>query len=79
MMKNYDPSTATATDKVFVATMLKTIISDERVKKGMPNSVADYLDYIVNKMVENINAEVTLDIIKTMGIHPTEDNDDEQF
>lgn len=79
MMKNYDPSAATATDKVFVATMLKTIISDEKVKKGMPNSVADYLDYIVNKMVENINVEVTLDIIKTMGIHPTEDNDDEQF
>lgn len=78
-MKNYDPSTATATDKVFVATMLKTLISDERVKKGMPNSVADYFYYIVNKTVETINAEVTLDIIKTMNIHPTEDNDDEQF
>lgn len=78
-MSDYDPSTATATDKVFVATMLKTLISDERVRKGMPNSVADYFDYIVNKMVENINAEVTLDIIKTMGTHPTEDNDDEQF
>lgn len=77
MMKNYDPSTATATDKVFVATMLKTIISDERITQGLASSTANYLNYVINKMVENINAEVTLDIIKTMSTYPMEDNDDE--
>lgn len=76
-MENYDPSTATATDKVFVATMLKTIISDERITQGLASSTADYLAYVINTMVKNINAEVTLDIIKTMSIVPMEDNDDE--
>ena len=79
MMNDYDPSTATATDKVFVATMLKTIISDERITQGLASSTADYLVYVIKTMIKNINAEVTLDIIKTMGIHPTEDNDDERF
>lgn len=79
MMNEYDPSTATATDKVFVATMLKTIISDERITQGLASSTANYLTYVIKNMVEKINAEVTLDIIKTMSSYPTEDNDDEQF
>lgn len=77
MMNEYDPSTATATDKVFVATMLKTIISDERITQGLASSTADYLTYVINKMIKNINAEVTLDIIKTLSTYPMEDNDDE--
>lgn len=76
MMNDYDPSTATATDKVFVATMLKTIISDERVTEGMPDSVANYLIYIVTKMVDNISAEITFDLIK-MFTQRGEEEDDE--
>ena len=48
MMNNYDPSTATTTDKVFVATMLKSIVSDERLMDGLPDSVFDYLNYTIN-------------------------------
>lgn len=79
MMNDYDPGTATATDKVFVATMLKTIISDERITQGLASSTANYLTYVIKNMVEKINAEVTLDIIKTMSSYPTENNDDDQF
>lgn len=76
-MNNYDPSTATATDKVFVATMLKMILEDKRIRKGMPESVANYLEYTLNKIINNINTELTLDVIKTMGDFSKEDNKDE--
>lgn len=66
-MKNYDPTTATITDKIFVATMLKSIINDKNVKVGFPESVYNYLEYTVNTIVDNINAEVTLDVIKNMA------------
>ena len=76
-MNDYDLNTATVTDKAFVATMLKTITSDERITQGLASSTADYLTYVINTMVKKINAELTLDIIKTMSGSPTEDNDDE--
>lgn len=76
-MNNYDPSTATVTDKVFVATMLKTILDDEKIRKGMPESVANYLDYTLNKIINRINTEITLDVVKTMGDISKEDNKDE--
>lgn len=76
-MNNYDPRTATTTDKVFVATMLKTIISDDKVKKGMPNSVSDYMSYVINKVIDDINSEITLDILKTMAnVNEKEDEDE---
>lgn len=77
MMNNYDPSTATVTDKVFVETMLKTILDDEKIRKGMPESVANYLDYTLNKIINRINTEITLDVVKTMGDISKEDNKDE--
>lgn len=76
-MNNYDPSTATVTDKVFVATMLKTILDDEKIRKGMPESVANYLEYTLNKVINRINTELTLDVVKTMGDFSKEDNNDE--
>ena len=76
-MNNYDPSTATVTDKVFVATMLKSILDDEKIRKGMPESVANYLDYMLNKIINRINTEITLDVVKTMGDISKEDNKDE--
>lgn len=76
-MNNYDPSTATVTDKVFVATMLKTIIDDEKVRKGMPESVSNYLEYTLNKIINRIDTELTLDVVKTMGDFSKEDNKDE--
>ena len=66
-MEKYDPSTATITDKVFVATMLKTTVENETVIKGMPNSVYDYMKYTIDTMVDNINAEITLDMLKNVG------------
>ena len=76
-MNNYDPSTATVTDQVFVATLLKTILEDEKIRKGMPESVANYLEYTLNKIINKINTELTLDVIKTMGEFSKEDNKDE--
>ena len=64
---NYDPNTATTTDKVFVATMLKSVIYDERIKMGTPDSVYDYLKYKIEGVIDGINAEVTLDVIKSMA------------
>lgn len=66
-MMKYDPSTATTTDKIFVATMLKSIISDKKIIMGFPESVYSYLEYTINTMIDNINAEVTLDVVKSMA------------
>ena len=72
---NYDPSTATPTDKVFVATMLKSILDDKSIHKGMPNSVYNYLEYTLTGVIDNINAEITLDIMKTLAFKK-DDNDE---
>lgn len=66
-MRKYDPSTATITDKVFVATMFKTLLDNEAIIKGMPNSVYDYMRYTIDTVVDNINAEITLDVLKNVG------------
>lgn len=66
-MEKYDPSTTAISDKVFVATMFKTILDDEAIIKGMPNSVYNYMKYTIDTVVDNINAEITLDVLKKCG------------
>lgn len=51
----------------FLVNYMETLEKQMQESIWIPVSVYNYLEYTVNTMVDNINAEVTLDVIKNMA------------